>query len=102
MKKEKNSQKKWVDYYEGTDILEELLEEPVEFSMNDHLRKKIKERDIGTYIDDLWGRIGRKLRSKGIRPRDIDKAIKEVRKLENESGYAQFPVKVIHDEMSKR
>jgi hypothetical protein len=80
MKKEKNSKKKWVDYYEGTDILEELLEEPVEFSMNDHLRKDIKERDIGTYIDDLWGRIGGKLRSKGIRPRDIDKTIKEVRK----------------------
>jgi len=40
----------------------------------------IKERDIGTYIDDLWGRIGGKLRSKGVRQRDIDKAIKEVRK----------------------
>jgi hypothetical protein len=39
-----------------------------------------KERDIGTYIDDLWGRIGGKLRSKGVRQRDIDKAIKEVRK----------------------
>ena len=40
----------------------------------------IKERDIGTYVDDLWGRIGGKLRSKGVRQRDIDKAIKEVRK----------------------
>jgi len=39
-----------------------------------------KERDIGTYIDDLWGRIGGKIRAKGIRQRDIDKAIKEVRK----------------------
>jgi macrodomain Ter protein organizer (MatP/YcbG family) len=39
-----------------------------------------KERDIGAYIDDLWGRIGGKLRSKGVRQRDIDKAIKEVRK----------------------
>jgi hypothetical protein len=39
-----------------------------------------KERDIGTYIDDLWGRIGGKLRSKGVGQRDIDKAIKEVRK----------------------
>jgi len=40
----------------------------------------IEERDIGTYVDDLWGRIGGKLRSKGVRQRDIDKAIKEVRK----------------------
>jgi predicted DNA-binding protein len=40
----------------------------------------IKERDIGTYVDDLWGRIGGKLRSKGARQRDIDKTIKEVRK----------------------
>jgi len=40
----------------------------------------IKERDIGTYVDDLWGRIGGRLRSKGVRQRDIDKAIKEVRK----------------------
>jgi predicted DNA-binding protein len=40
----------------------------------------IKERDIGTYVDDLWDRIGGKLRSKGVKQRDIDKAIKEVRK----------------------
>jgi hypothetical protein len=39
-----------------------------------------KERDIGIYIDDLWGRIGGKLKSKGVRQRDIDKAIREVRK----------------------
>lgn len=40
----------------------------------------IKKRDIDTYVDDLWNRIGGKLRSKGIRQRDIDKAIKDVRK----------------------
>ena len=39
-----------------------------------------KESDIGTYIDDLWDRIGGKLKSKGVRQRDIDKTIKEVRK----------------------
>ena len=27
----------------------------------------IKERDIGTYVDDLWDRIGGKLKSKGVR-----------------------------------
>lgn len=40
----------------------------------------IKERDIGVYVDDLWGRIGGKLRSKGVKPRDVNKAIKEARK----------------------
>jgi predicted DNA-binding protein len=40
----------------------------------------IKEKDIGTYIDDLWNRIGGKLRSKGIKQRDIRRAIKESRR----------------------
>jgi hypothetical protein len=40
----------------------------------------IKERDIGAYVDDLWGRIGGKLKSKGVGQRDIDKTIKEVRR----------------------
>lgn len=40
----------------------------------------IKERDIGIYIDDLWGRIGGKLKSKGTRQRDINRAIREARK----------------------
>jgi len=44
------------------------------------IEEYIKERDIGSYVDDLWNRIGGKLRSKGIRPRDIDKTIKESRK----------------------
>ena len=40
----------------------------------------IRERDIGTYIDDLWDRIGKKLKSKGVRQRDVDRATKETRK----------------------
>jgi hypothetical protein len=40
----------------------------------------IREKDIGTYIDDLWGRIGGKMRSKGIKQRDINRAIKESRR----------------------
>ena len=40
----------------------------------------IKERDIGVYVDDLWGRVGGKLRSKGMKQRDVNKAIKEARK----------------------
>ena len=40
----------------------------------------IKERDIGTYVDELWSRIGGKLKSKGVNQRDISRAIKEARK----------------------
>jgi len=31
----------------------------------------IKEWNIGIFIDDLWSRIGGKLRSKGVKQRDI-------------------------------
>jgi len=40
----------------------------------------IRERDISSYIDDLWDRTGKKLKSKGISPATIEKAIKEARK----------------------
>ena len=40
----------------------------------------IKEQNIGTYIDDPWSRIGGKLRSKGVKQRDIRKAIIGARK----------------------
>jgi len=39
----------------------------------------IQERDIAAYIDDLWGRIGKKLRSKGVTSSTIQKAIREAR-----------------------
>ena len=51
-----------------SEVVRELIEE--------HLR----ERDIGTYIDDLWIRIGKKLKSNGVTPATIDKAIKATRK----------------------
>jgi hypothetical protein len=40
----------------------------------------IREKDIGSYIDKLWDRIGGKLRAKGVNQRDINRAIKESRK----------------------
>jgi len=44
------------------------------------IEEYIKERDISAYIDDLWNRTGKKLKSKGITPATINKAIKETRK----------------------
>jgi len=39
----------------------------------------VKERDIGTYVDDLWKRIGKKLRSKGKKKSDIEQEITKAR-----------------------
>jgi len=32
-----------------------------------------------SHIDDLWERIGRQLKASGVKPKDIERAIKEVR-----------------------
>lgn len=39
----------------------------------------VKDRDISSYIDDLWGRIGAKMTSRGTRPEEIQRVIREVR-----------------------
>ncbi|MCX5901947.1 MAG: ribbon-helix-helix protein, CopG family [Proteobacteria bacterium] len=39
----------------------------------------IQERDIETYIDDLWARVGKKLKSNGVTAGTIQKAIREAR-----------------------
>ena len=43
------------------------------------LEDYIRDRDIGSYIDDLWNRIGSKLTAQGFSPVDIPKALKEAR-----------------------
>jgi predicted DNA-binding protein len=43
------------------------------------IRDYVKERDIGAYVDELWRRIGAKLRSRGVRPADVSKAVAETR-----------------------
>jgi len=40
----------------------------------------VKEHDISSYVDDLWSRIGKKLRSRGKTPEDVARVVKEVRK----------------------
>ncbi len=50
-----------------SEIVRELLEDYV------------RNRDIGAYIDDLWGRIGTKLASRGVGPKEIRRVIREVR-----------------------
>jgi hypothetical protein len=43
------------------------------------LEDYVRDRDIGSYIDDLWQRIGTKLTSRGLGPEDIQGVIQEVR-----------------------
>jgi hypothetical protein len=44
------------------------------------IEEYIREKDISTYIDDFWGRIGGRLKLKGIKQSDIRRAIKESRR----------------------
>jgi len=66
VKKERNKQ--WADYYDQANILDELLEEPVEFSLEERLRRDIlskkrkrKLQNITIKIDPLQVRAIRKL-----------------------------------------
>ena len=43
------------------------------------LENYVKDRDIGSYIEDLWTRTGAILESRGIKHEDIQRIIKEVR-----------------------
>lgn len=40
----------------------------------------VRESDIGPYIDDLWDRIGGKMKSKGITGTDIKNAVRASRR----------------------
>lgn len=44
------------------------------------IEEHIKERDISSYVDGLWDRIGVKLKAKGVTQEKIGKAVKDVRK----------------------
>jgi len=41
MKRERDKMKKWADYYEQANILDDLIEESIELSLDDQLRQDI-------------------------------------------------------------
>ena len=43
------------------------------------IEEYVRDRDFGAYIDNLWGRIGKRLKSEGVTEKGIAKIIKEVR-----------------------
>jgi predicted DNA-binding protein len=49
-------------------------------ALRELIENYIKQRDTRNYIDDLWTRIGGKLRSKDLKQRGINRVIKEARK----------------------
>lgn len=51
----------------ASQVIRELIEEYV------------RERDMGSYIDELWDRIGTQISSTEFRQTDVTKTIKEVR-----------------------
>jgi predicted DNA binding CopG/RHH family protein len=64
----KGRDKQWAEYYDQVNILEELLEEPVEFGLGEQLRRDIlskkrkrKLQNITIKIDPLQVRAIRKL-----------------------------------------
>ncbi len=68
MKKEKNKPKEWPEYYDQVNILDELIEEPVEFSLDEQLlrdilskKRKRKLQNITIKMDPLQVRTIRKL-----------------------------------------
>jgi len=48
--------------------------------IRDLIEDYVKKRDVASYIDVLWDRIGRSLRSAGMGAEDVAKAVREARK----------------------
>lgn len=48
--------------------------------VRDLIEDYVKKRDVASYIDALWERIGQRLNSAGVTAGDVAKAVREVRK----------------------
>jgi predicted DNA-binding protein len=48
--------------------------------VRDLIEDYVKKRDVASYIDALWERIGQRLKSAGVSAGDVPKAVREVRK----------------------
>lgn len=40
----------------------------------------VKDHDMASYIDGLWGKVGKKLKAKGVTQEDVSRAVKTARK----------------------
>lgn len=47
--------------------------------VRDLLENYVKDRDISAYIDDVWDRIGTKIKANNFGAKDVESVIKKVR-----------------------
>ncbi len=40
----------------------------------------VRDRDIGAYVDALWGRVGGGMKARKLKPADVPRAIRAVRR----------------------
>lgn len=40
----------------------------------------VRDRDIGAYVDGLWGRVGGSMKARNLKPADVPRAIRAVRR----------------------
>jgi len=43
------------------------------------VRNYVQERDMEGYVDDLWARVGKRLKARDVRSADIARAVKDAR-----------------------
>ena len=48
--------------------------------IRDLIEDYVKRRDVASYIDNLWERIGQGLKTAGAGTEDVEKAVREARK----------------------
>lgn len=48
--------------------------------MRELIENYLRDHDIGSYIDGLWNRIGKHLRSQGVTRREVAAAVRAVRR----------------------
>lgn len=48
--------------------------------VRDLIEEYVKKRDVASYIDALWERVGQRLKSTGVAAGDVARAVREVRK----------------------
>ena len=52
---------------------------PVSSVVRELIEEYVRDRDMASYIDDLWSRIGGKLKDRNVSTKEIQKVIKKVR-----------------------
>jgi len=44
------------------------------------IKRYVRDRDIGAYVDGLWGRVGDRMKSRNLKPADVSRTVRSVRR----------------------